>query len=121
MPTPESQPEPQPEPQPISTFAHRPGDPWNASVELPVGAVLRIELHPAGGYRWSDIESSDSDVLGLDGAVDTGGVARFTVTASRPGQAVLTATTQFQGDRFGPPTRRWAMTARVVEPGRHCS
>ena len=90
-------------------------------MELPVGAVLHIELHPAGGYRWSDIESSDSDVLGLGGVVDTDGAARFTARASRPGQAVLTATTQFQGDRFGPPARRWVMTAQVVDSGRYFS
>lgn len=97
-----------------STFVHRPGDAWDVARQLSAGAVLRIELHPAGGYRWSDIESSDADVLSVVGAVDTDGVARFDVTAGRGGQAVLTATTQFQGDRFGPPIRRWAMTVQVT-------
>ncbi|GAA1956999.1 hypothetical protein [Catenulispora subtropica] len=102
-----------PEPPEVTTFVHRPGDPWEVSVRAAQGTALRIELYPAGGYRWSGIDSSDPDVLGLDGGVDGEGVARFTGVALHAGQTVLVATTQFQGDRFGPPARRWTMTVQV--------
>lgn len=95
-------------------FVHEPGDPWSVTRTLPLGTVLRVELRPAGGYRWSGIEASEPGVLLVEGTVDEDGTARSTITALRTGQVVLAATTQFQGDRFGPPTRRWTMTVLVI-------
>ncbi|NUP47913.1 MAG: hypothetical protein HOW97_11465 [Catenulispora sp.] len=97
-------------------FVHEPGDPWTVTQTLPLGTVVRVELRPAGGYRWSGIEASEPGVLLVEGTVDDDGAAHFTITTVRTGQVVLAATTRFQGDRFGPPTRRWTMTV-LVTPG----
>lgn len=98
---------------PPPAFVHRPGDPMYAERLLRPGDVLRVELHPAGGYRWSAVHSTDSDLAEAAGEVDAGGVAHFTVRALRPGSVVLTATTDHVGDRFGPPTRRWTLALRI--------
>lgn len=99
-----------------STFVHRPGDAWTAEADLTVAAVLAVELHPAGGYRWSPIVSSESAVAEISGSVDEDdGVARFTIVAKAAGSAELSATTEHFGDRFGPPTRRWVMRLRVAD------
>jgi hypothetical protein len=99
---------------PPPAFVHRPGDPMDAERLLRPGDVLRVELHPAGGYRWSAVHSSDLNLAQPAGEVDAGGVARFTVRIQRPGSVVLTATTDHVGDRFGPPTRRWTLTLRIA-------
>ena len=97
-------------------FVHRPGDAWEAEAELAVGAVLAVELHPAGGYRWSPVVSSDDAVARVSGAVDVDeadGVVRLAVLGRAAGSAELSATTEHFGDRFGPPTRRWVLRLRV--------
>lgn len=101
---------------PVSpVLVHRPGDSWEAEAELTVAAVLTVELHPAGGYRWSPIVSSDTAVAEISGYVDAqDGVARFKVLAKAAGSAELSATTEHFGDRFGPPTRRWVLRLRVL-------
>jgi len=76
--------------------------------------VLIVKLVPAGGYRWSTIEVSDVALADVSTDVDADGVARATVTALRTGEVILSATTLHTGDRFGPPTRRWRMTMRIV-------
>ena len=101
--------------EPIGRVVHRPGDAWEAQSRLAVGQRLVLELHPAGGYRWSAVECSDPLVASVAGSVDAGGIARFTVSAHRPGSAVLSATTAHTGDRFGPPTRIWRLRL-TVEP-----
>jgi hypothetical protein len=98
-----------------SMFVHRPGDAWDADAELHVAADLVLELHPAGGYRWSPITSSDESVATASGTVDDAGVARYTVVGKTAGTAELSASTQHLGDRFGPQTRRWTMRLRVLE------
>lgn len=97
-----------------SVFVHRPGDAWDTDAELAVAAALAVELHPAGGYRWSPIVSSDGAVAEVSGAVGDDGAARFTVLAKAAGSVELSATTEHFGDRFGPPTRRWVMRLRVL-------
>jgi hypothetical protein len=100
---------------PSRTLVHHPGDPWEADADLVVGAVLAVRLHPAGGYRWSPITTTDSTVATVSGAVDEDGAARFTVRALRPGRTELAATTEHRGDRFGPPTRRWVLRLHVED------
>jgi hypothetical protein len=97
----------------LPAFMHRPGDEMDAERLLRPGDVLPVELHPAGGYRWSAVRSSDPNLAEPAGEVDAGGVARFTVLALRPGSVVLTATTDHIGDRFGPPNSRWTLTLRI--------
>lgn len=97
----------------VRRFVHRPGDAWEAQSRLAVGQCLVLELHPAGGYRWSTVECSDPLVASVAGSVDADGIARFTVSAHRPGAAVLSATTAHTGDRFGPQTRIWRLRLRV--------
>lgn len=97
-----------------SVFVHRPGDAWEAAAELAVAAVLVVSLHPAGGYRWSPIVSSDGAVAEVFGTVGDDGAARFRVLGKSAGSAVLSATTKHLGDRFGPPTRRWVLRLRVL-------
>jgi hypothetical protein len=96
------------------SFTHRPGDAWEAEAELRVGGTLALTLLPAGGYRWSTVESSDPASAVVSGPVDDGGATHATVTALRAGEVILSATTSHTGDRFGPPTRRWRMTLLVV-------
>lgn len=95
-------------------LVHRPGDAWEAESDLVIGELLDVELHPAGGYGWSPVISSDDSVAEVSGTVDEGGVARFTVEGKAPGVAHLSATTEHRGDRFGPPARRWILRLRVV-------
>lgn len=99
--------------EPVRRFVHRPGDAWQAQSQIAVGLDLALELHPAGGYRWSAVECSDPLVASVAGSVDAGGVARFTVSAHRPGIVVLSATTAHTGDRFGPQIRIWRLQLRV--------
>jgi hypothetical protein len=101
-------------PQP-SALVYRPGDAMHAEALLGTGDVLRVELHPGGGYRWSAVLSADPALADPVGEVDASGVARFTVHALRPGSVVLTATTDHVGDPFGPPTRRWTLTLRIED------
>jgi hypothetical protein len=96
-------------------FVHHPGDPREAEVELAVGGTLFLDLFPGRGYRWSSVESSELSVASVAGAVDDGGAAHYVVTALSVGTAVLSATTQFTGDPYGPPTRIWRL--RVAVPG----
>jgi hypothetical protein len=102
-----------PETPPPPTLVHRPGDAMHAEALLRTGDVLRVELHPAGGYRWSAVRSADPALAETAGEVDASGIARFTVHALRPGSVVLTATTDHVGDPFGPPTRRWTLTLGI--------
>lgn len=97
-------------------LVHRPGDAMHAEALLRPGDVLRVELHPAGGYRWSAVRSSDPNLAEPVGEVDASGVARFRVHALRPGSVVMTATTDHLGDPFGPPTRRWTLTLSIEAP-----
>src|SRR5690242_10524207 len=90
-----------------STFTHHPGDPWDVETELNVGAVLHVELRPAGGYRWSLVECSDPAVAVISGSVHDDGTARAAVLALSVGRVHLSATTLHTGDRFRPPTRMW--------------
>jgi hypothetical protein len=85
----------------------------HVEARLRTGDVLRVELHPAGGYRWSVVRSSDQGLAEPVGEVDASGVARFTVHALRPGSVVLTATSDHLGDPFGPPTRRWTLALDI--------
>ena len=96
-------------------FVHRPGDAWSAQRRLRVGSALRIELIPAGGYRWSDMESSDPQAADATGVVGADGVLRAEVSARRAGVVMPSATTSHTGDRFGPPTRIWRMTLEISE------
>jgi len=89
----------------------------NAETLLRPGDVLRVELYPAGGYRWSVVHSSDASLAEPVGEVDAAGVARFTVSARQPGSVVLSATTEHVGDPFGPPIRRWTLTLSIE----HCN
>ena len=105
------------ETSPPPALVYRPGDAMHTEALLRPGDVLRVELHPAGGYRWSAVRSSDPNLTEPAGEVDASGVARFTVHALRPGSVVLTATTDHVGDPFGPPTRRWTLTLRIEGTG----
>jgi hypothetical protein len=98
-----------------STFVHHPGDAWTAEADLNVAEGLVLELHPAGGYRWSPITSSDETVATASGDVDGAGVARYTIVGMAVGVAELSASTQHTGDRYGPQTRRWTMRLHVLE------
>ena len=99
--------------EPVRRFVHRPGDAWAVQAQMAVGRRLELELHPAGGYRWSAVECSDPNVASIAGSVDAGGTARFTVSALQSGTVVLSATTAHTGDRFGPQTRIWRLQLRV--------
>ena len=99
---------------PPPALVYRPGDAMDAEALLRPGDVLRVELHPAGGYRWSALLSCEPSVAEAVGEVDASGVARFTVHALAPGSVVLTATTDHVGDPFGPPTRRWTLTLGIA-------
>jgi hypothetical protein len=101
-----------------SKFVHRPGDGWEAEAELAVSSVLVVELHPAGGYRWSPIVSSDNAIASVSGEVDESGVARYVVVGKASGVAVLSATTEHIGDRFGPQAKRWTLRAHVLGQSR---
>jgi hypothetical protein len=95
-------------------FVHRPEDPWSVQRRLRVGSSLEIELVPAGGYRWSDVQSSDAQAADVSGAVGEDGVLRAVVSARRAAVVTLSATTSHTGDRFGPPTRIWRMTLEIT-------
>jgi hypothetical protein len=105
-------------PDPISSgessFVHRPGDAWEVEASVRAGGILAVELIPAGGYRWTAIESSDPATATASTEVGTDGVVTATVSAMRTGDVTLSATTSHTGDRFGPPTRIWRMTLHVV-------
>lgn len=87
----------------------------HAEALLRTGDVLRVELYPAGGYRWSAVRSSDPALAQPVGEVDASGVARFAVYALAPGSVVLSATTEHVGDPFGPPARRWTLTLGIED------
>ena len=95
-------------------FVHRPGDDLAVEVRIAAGGRLTLELHPAGGYAFSPIESSDPLVAEVtDGSVGEDGLARAEIACHRGGSVTLRATTWFTGDRFGPPTRLWQMTLNI--------
>jgi len=95
-------------------IVHHPGDPLQTDVTLAAGTVVDIRLEPASGYRWSTLTSSDpavADVMAT--SAERSGAATATVALRAAGTASLTATTSYQPDRFGPPTRRWRLSVTV--------
>ncbi len=97
-------------------FVHEPGDAMEAEARLAVGGMLSIELRPAGGYRFSQIECSDPLVAEIvEISAEDEPVAQAVIVGRRAGTVTLRATTWFTGDRFGPPTRLWRMSL-YVEP-----
>jgi hypothetical protein len=97
-----------------AAFVHRPGDSWDVRRRLRAGSCLEIELIPAGGYQWSEVQSSDAQAADVRYVVGEDGVLRAVVSAHRVARVTLSATTSHTGDRFGPPTRIWRMTLEIV-------
>ena len=96
-------------------FVHHPGDPFTAALTLPVGSVLQVRLEPAAGYSWTTLTSSEPRCAEVTATtVDADGTATATLTLRAPGAAALTATTSYQPDPHGPPTRLWRLTITIT-------
>jgi hypothetical protein len=96
-------------------FVHHPGDPFAATATATAGTVLQVRLEPAGGYRWTTVTSTDPAIAQVTATgVETSGTATATVTLRAPGTTALTATTSYQPDPHGPPTRLWRLTLTVT-------
>ena len=96
-------------------FVHHAGDPFTAATTAPSGSTLVVRLEPASGYRWSAITSSDPAIAHvLSTRVESDGTATATVSLPGAGAVALTATTSYQPDPYGPPTRLWRLTVTVT-------
>lgn len=80
-----------------------------------VGSTITIDLEPARGYRWTEVRSSDARLAEVTAtSTDPSGAAHAGVTARGAGDAVLSATTSYTPDPYGPPTRLWRLVLHIV-------
>ena len=75
--------------------------------------IVPITLRESPGYAWSAVGSLSPHVVTVSRS-GHGATVTATARATRAGTAELRWTSQFTGDRFGPPTRLWRLTVTVV-------
>jgi hypothetical protein len=94
-------------------LSYRLDGPKQGRVCVRAGAELIITLRESPGYAWSAVESMSPRVVTVSRS-SHGASATATARATHAGMAELRWTSQFTGDRFGPPTRLWRLTVTVV-------
>lgn len=94
-------------------ISYQMGEPQPGQLCVRVGTELVITLHGPPGYKWTDVQSAEPAVVSVVTHA-TRGTATATGRALAPGHSELRSTVSFTGDPFGPPTRLWRQTIRVV-------
>ncbi|MFF3914251.1 hypothetical protein ACFYZB_12315 [Streptomyces sp. NPDC001852] len=94
---------------------HRPGNPQASPLHVRVGDEVFITLYGSAAYGWTPVEVITGP-LAVIAAETTEGTVRATVKAMDVGEAKLSSTSSFRGDRFGPRTRLWRLLVHVDPP-----